>query len=108
MVDLELLILDELVIGLDFIVWEKLLDMIIYIVNKENVLLIFYVIYYVEEILLVFDKVFLLKQGEVFKLGVIKEMFIDYIFFVFFDMLIYVLWNQDWLFLIRVELIMNV
>lgn len=79
MADPELLILDEPVTGLDFIAREKLLDTITYIANKENAPSILYVTHHAEEILPVFDKALLLKQGEVFKSGAIKEMLTDHI-----------------------------
>ncbi len=79
MADPEPLILDEPVTGLDFIAREKLLDTITYIANKEKAPSILYVTHHAEEILPVFDKALLLKQGEVFSSGEIKEMLTDHI-----------------------------
>ncbi|QOJ83396.1 ABC transporter ATP-binding protein [Bacillus subtilis] len=107
MADPELLILDEPVTGLDFIAREKLLDTITYIANKENAPSILYVTHHAEEILPVFDNALLLKQGEAFGSGEIKEMLTDQVLSAFFDTPIHVLWNQDRPFLTRAEPITN-
>ncbi|MCY8497362.1 ABC transporter ATP-binding protein [Bacillus atrophaeus] len=103
MADPELLILDEPVTGLDFMARENLLDTITYIAGKENAPSILYVTHHAEEILPVFDKALLLKEGEVFAAGDIKEMLSDDLLSSFFDMPIDVLWNNDRPFLTRAE-----
>ncbi|MCY8917135.1 ABC transporter ATP-binding protein [Bacillus atrophaeus] len=103
MADPELLILDEPVTGLDFMARENLLDTITYITGKENAPSILYVTHHAEEILPVFDKALLLKEGEVFAAGDIKEMLSDDLLSSFFDMPIDVLWNNGRPFLTRAE-----
>ena len=69
-----LLILDEPTNGLDFIAREQLLDSIDRIARNQNAPTIIYVTHHVEEILPIFDKTLLLKEGQVFASGDTKEM----------------------------------
>ncbi|KXZ22085.1 ABC transporter ATP-binding protein [Bacillus nakamurai] len=103
MADPELLILDEPVTGLDFMAREKLLDTITYIAGKEHAPSILYVTHHAEEILPVFDKALLLKQGEVFASGGIRDMLSDERLSAFFDMPVSVMWNNDRPFLTRAK-----
>lgn len=82
---------------------ENLLDTITYIAGKENAPSILYVTHHAEEILPVFDKALLLKEGEVFAAGDIKEMLSDDLLSSFFDMPIDVLWNNGRPFLTRAQ-----
>ncbi|PIK31195.1 molybdenum ABC transporter ATP-binding protein [Bacillus siamensis] len=103
MADPELLILDEPVTGLDFMAREQLLDTITSIAEKENAPSILYVTHHAEEILPVFDQALLLKQGEVFAAGKIKDMLSDERLTAFFDMPVNVLWNNGRPFLTRAK-----
>jgi iron complex transport system ATP-binding protein len=74
MADPALLILDEPTNGLDFIAREKLLDSIESIGKKSTAPTIIYVTHHVEEILPVFNRTLLLKEGQVFAAGPTTEM----------------------------------
>ena len=74
MSDPSLLILDEPTNGLDFIAREQLLESIESIAKNQNAPTIIYVTHHIEEILPVFDKTLLLKEGQVFGAGDTEEM----------------------------------
>lgn len=70
----KILILDEPCNGLDIIAKEELLHFIGKIANEQNTLTIIYVTHYVEEILPCFKHTMLLKEGQVFKQGLTKQL----------------------------------
>jgi iron complex transport system ATP-binding protein len=90
-----LLILDEPTNGLDFISREKLLESIEKIANKPNAPTIIYVTHHVEEILPVFNRTLLLKNGSVFSLGETNEMVSSEKLTKYFEMDVSVLWEND-------------
>ncbi|MFC4402105.1 ABC transporter ATP-binding protein [Gracilibacillus xinjiangensis] len=90
----ELLILDEPTNGLDFIAREALLESIERIASKENPTII-YVTHHVEEILPVFNKTLLLKNGTVFAEGSSKEMITSTNLSDFFGAAVEVSWHDQ-------------
>jgi iron complex transport system ATP-binding protein len=90
-----LLILDEPTNGLDFISREKLLETIEEIANKPIAPSIIYVTHHVEEILPVFNKTLLLKDGKVFASGETKEMISSENLTKYFEMDVAVLWENN-------------
>lgn len=90
-----LLILDEPTNGLDFISREKLLESIETIAKKPKAPTIIYVTHHVEEILPVFNKTLLLKNGQVFASGDTKEMISSERLSKYFEMDVHVLWEND-------------
>ncbi|WP_042356191.1 ABC transporter ATP-binding protein [Bacillus rubiinfantis] len=89
-----LLILDEPTNGLDFIAREKLLESIETIAAKSNAPRIIYVTHHVEEILPVFNKTLLLKQGQVFAAGNTTEMLTGKTLTEYFGLPVNVLWEN--------------
>lgn len=69
-----LLILDEPTNGLDFIAREQLLESVEKIAENPDAPSIIYVTHHLEEILPVFNKTLLLKEGQVFAAGETNEM----------------------------------
>lgn len=69
----ELLILDEPGTGLDVLARERLLEIVRKLALQQQITVI-YVTHYVEEILPVFDKCLLLKNGLIFRIGKTKEL----------------------------------
>lgn len=91
----ELLILDEPASSLDFIAREQLLETIEQIAGKENAPTIIYVTHHVEEILPLFERTLLLKNGEVFKQGLTKEIVTSDMMSAFFDLAVSVSWVNN-------------
>ena len=90
-----LLVLDEPTNGLDFIAREELLESIENIAKKPDAPTIIYVTHHVEEILPVFNKTLLLKDGEVFASGDTKELITSELLSKFFGMPVNVMWDND-------------
>ncbi|ADU30583.1 ABC transporter ATP-binding protein [Evansella cellulosilytica] len=95
MADPALLILDEPTNGLDFIAREKLLQSIDQIAKNPNGPTIIFITHYAEEILPVFNKILLLKQGQVFASGNIKTLLTGENLSKFFDFSVSVNWNHN-------------
>ncbi|OIK11042.1 molybdenum ABC transporter ATP-binding protein [Bacillus sp. MUM 116] len=89
-----LLILDEPTNGLDFIAREQLLESIEFISQSPDAPTMIYVTHHVEEILPVFNKTLLLKQGQVFAAGETREMISGDQLTEFFGMPVTVLWEN--------------
>ncbi|MCM3570756.1 ABC transporter ATP-binding protein [Neobacillus mesonae] len=90
-----LLILDEPTNGLDFVAREKLLETVEHIAEKTNAPTIIYVTHHVEEILPIFNKTLLLKEGNVFSAGDTKDILSGEQLTKFFDMPVSVLWENN-------------
>jgi iron complex transport system ATP-binding protein len=73
MTEPELLILDEPCNGLDLFAREKLLAQIQQIATQKNHPTMLYVTHHTEEILPCFDRLMLLKNGEIFAKGTQEE-----------------------------------
>lgn len=89
-----LLVLDEPANGLDFIAREMLLETIEGIAKKPDAPTIIYVTHHIEEILPVFTKTLLLKDGAVFASGHTNELVTSEGLSAFFGMPVEVGWNQ--------------
>lgn len=74
MADPSLLVFDEPTNGLDFIAREQLLESIERITKNQSAPTIIYVTHHIEEILPIFNKTLLLKDGQVFASGDTREM----------------------------------
>ncbi|MCP2033510.1 iron complex transport system ATP-binding protein [Planomicrobium sp. HSC-17F08] len=94
MADPALLVLDEPTNGLDFIAREMLLEAIEGIAKKPDAPTIIYVTHHIEEILPVFNKTLLLKDGAVFASGNTDELVTSEGLSAFFGMPVEVSWNQ--------------
>ncbi|MCH6266258.1 ABC transporter ATP-binding protein [Neobacillus citreus] len=94
MADPSLLILDEPTNGLDFIAREKLLESIETIAKNPNAPAIIYVTHHVEEILPVFNKTLLLKEGQVFAYGNTNELLSSESLTQFFNLPVRVSWDN--------------
>ncbi|MFC4798267.1 ABC transporter ATP-binding protein [Neobacillus sp. GCM10023253] len=94
MADPSLLILDEPTNGLDFIAREKLLESIETIAKNPDAPAIIYVTHHVEEILPVFNKTLLLKEGQVFAYGNTNEMLSSEGLTQFFNLPVRVSWEN--------------
>ncbi|MED1604752.1 ABC transporter ATP-binding protein [Cytobacillus kochii] len=70
----KLLILDEPTTGLDFVSREQLLDSIARISKQKEAPTIIFVTHYIEEIIPIFNKSLLIKDGTVFKSGNTSEL----------------------------------
>lgn len=90
-----LLIFDEPANGLDFIVREKLLESIEKIGSHADSPTMIYVTHHVEEILPVFNKTLLLKNGEVFLSGNTNEMISTKTLSEFFGLPVEVHWENQ-------------
>jgi iron complex transport system ATP-binding protein len=95
MADPSLLILDEPTNGLDFIAREQLLDSIERIAEHPNGPSMIYVTHHVEEILPVFNKTLLLKEGQVFATGKTGEMISSEQLSQFFNLPVNVYWKNN-------------
>lgn len=89
-----LLILDEPTNGLDFLAREEFLESIEAIANRKDAPTLIYVTHHVEEILPVFNKTLLLKEGKVFSTGDTKEMISSSILSQFLNMEVEVIWKN--------------
>ncbi len=95
MADPSLLILDEPTNGLDFIAREHLLESIKNIAKRPEAPTILYVTHHVEEILPVFNKTLLLKEGQVFSSGSTQDMISSEMLTQFFDLPVKVIWQNN-------------
>lgn len=93
--DPPLLILDEPTYGLDFIARERLLESIEKIAKSPNAPSIIYVTHHVEEILPVFNKTLLLKDGQVFASGDTTELITSEVLSTFFELPVSVMWKNS-------------
>jgi iron complex transport system ATP-binding protein len=89
-----LLILDEPTNGLDFIAREQFLETIEEISTKEDAPTMIYVTHHVEEILPIFNKTLLLKEGQVFSAGETNEMISSSNLSYFLNMDVEVIWKN--------------
>lgn len=80
MVSFKLFILDEFCNGFDLFVKECLLERIKKIVELLEFLMMFFVIYYMEEIFFCFDNIILLCDGEIIYYGKIENFLIEEVF----------------------------
>ena len=94
MAEPSLLIFDEPTNGLDFIAREQLLESIENINKKPNGPTMIYVTHHVEEILPVFNKTLLLKEGQVFGAGDTCEMISSDKLSDFFEVPVTVFWSN--------------
>ncbi|GHH96630.1 ABC transporter ATP-binding protein [Neobacillus kokaensis] len=90
-----LLILDEPTNGLDFIAREQLLEIVECIAAKPNTPTIIYVTHHVDEILPVFNKTLLLKEGQVFAAGNTDEILSSEQLSNYFNLPVNVLWENQ-------------
>jgi len=100
-----LLILDEPTYGLDFIAREKLLESIEEISKSPNAPTMIYVTHHVEEILPVFNKTLLLKDGQVFASGDTAEMISSKQLSLFFELPVSVLWTNNRPLLSKIQMV---
>ncbi|MGI8384211.1 ABC transporter ATP-binding protein [Robertmurraya sp. P23] len=89
-----LLILDEPTNGLDFIAREEFLETIEEIAKKEDAPTMVYVTHHAEEILPIFNKTLLLKEGHVFSAGDTNEMISNSKLSHFLTMDVEVIWKN--------------
>jgi iron complex transport system ATP-binding protein len=90
-----LLIFDEPTNGLDFIAREQLLETIERISKNADAPTMIYVTHHVEEILPVFNKTLLLKEGQVFASGDTPEMISSEQLSQFFNLPVSVYWKNN-------------
>lgn len=95
MADPSILIFDEPTTGLDFVAREQFLETIQQIALKPNAPTMIYVTHHVEEVLPVFNKTLLLKNGQVFDSGNSKDMISSQRLSSFFDLPVQVHWEND-------------
>lgn len=95
MSDPAMLILDEPTNGLDFIAREQLLESIDRIAKNPSAPTIIYVTHHVEEILPVFDKTLLLKEGQVFAKGNTAAMISSEQLTPFLGLPVHVFWENE-------------
>ncbi|MEH7275698.1 ABC transporter ATP-binding protein [Neobacillus vireti] len=107
MADPPLLILDEPTYGLDFIAREKLLESIEEIAKGPNAPTMIYVTHHVEEILPVFKKTLLLKDGQVFASGDTNDLISSEQLSHFFDLPVRVIWTNNRPLLSKVQMVKN-
>jgi iron complex transport system ATP-binding protein len=105
MADPSLLILDEPTNGLDFIAREQLLESIEDIAKNPGAPTIIYVTHHVDELLPIFDKTLLLKDGQIFASGNTSEMISSEMLSEFFELPVSVLWNNNRPLLSKVQMI---
>ncbi|MEH7384940.1 ABC transporter ATP-binding protein [Bacillus sp. JJ1521] len=101
MADPSILILDEPTNGLDFIAREQLLDSIERLAVKEESPTIIYVTHHVEEILPVFTKTLLLKNGEAFASGQTDQIITSEVLSNYFNLPVHVHWENDRPYLVK-------
>ena len=94
MADAKLLILDEPCNGMDILSREFLLKDLQTLLEEKNMALI-YVTHHTDEILPFFNKALLLKNGEEYKQGAIKEVFTESNLKDFFEVPINVSWSDN-------------
>ncbi len=104
MADPRLLILDEPTNGLDFIARELLLESIEKIAKSTSAPTIIYVTHHVEEIVPVFNKTLLLKEGQVFAAGKTSEMISHEKLTQFFELPVQVHWENNRPFVSRLQM----
>ncbi|HWO78411.1 MAG TPA: ABC transporter ATP-binding protein [Bacillus sp. (in: firmicutes)] len=95
MADPSMLILDEPTSGLDFIAREQLLESVEELAKKHDAPTIIFVTHHVEEILPVFNKALLLKEGRVFAAGNTREIISSQQLSEFFELPVDVIWNHN-------------
>lgn len=95
MADPLLLILDEPTNGLDFIAREQLLESIDMMAKSPGAPTLIYVTHHVEEILPVFNKTLLLKEGQVFSKGNTNAMISSEQLSSFFGLPVKVFWENN-------------
>lgn len=98
----ELLILDEPATGLDFISRESILESIDKIAKRDESPTLLYVTHHAEEILPVFKRTLLLKDGEVYESGRTKDILNQATLSRYFGLDVDVLWNQERPLLVKV------
>jgi iron complex transport system ATP-binding protein len=103
MADPTLLILDEPTNGLDFIAREQLLESIERIAKSPSAPTIIYVTHHVEEIMPVFTKTILLKEGQVFADGDTTKLISNEKLSDFFNLPVHVEWRFNRPFLSRLQ-----
>ncbi|MFE8699893.1 ABC transporter ATP-binding protein [Cytobacillus sp. FJAT-54145] len=103
MAEPKLLILDEPTNGLDFIAREQLLESIEKAAKEPAAPTIVYVTHHVEEILPVFNKTLLLKEGKVFSSGNTTDMISSDNLSRFFQIPVQVIWKSQRPLLSRAE-----
>ncbi len=91
----KLLILDEPTNGLDFLATEKLLDAVERISLRPDAPTILYVTHHVNEILPLFDKVLMLKEGKVYRSGSKEELLSEETLSSFFGTEIQLSWQNN-------------
>lgn len=94
MSDADVLLLDEPCNGMDILSRELLLHELGQLLKERTIALI-YVTHHTDEILPFFDKAFLLKKGEMFAQGSLREMFTQEKMDAFFEVKTDVAWNDD-------------
>jgi iron complex transport system ATP-binding protein len=104
MAEPKLLILDEPTNGLDFVARELLLESIEKIAKEPLAPTIIYVTHHVEEILPVFNKTLLLKEGQVFAAGKTSEMISNEQLTQFFELPVQVNWDNHRPFVSRLQM----
>lgn len=104
MPDPPLLILDEPTNGLDFIAREALLESINHIAINPNPPTIIYVTHHIEEILPIFDKTLLLKEGKIFASGDTSKMISSEQLSNFFGLPVNVTWDNTRPLLTKVQI----
>lgn len=95
MMNPELLILDEPASSLDFVAREQLLETVEAISKQGNAPTIIYVTHHIEEILPLFERTLLLKEGEVFSKGKTQEVLTSTNMSSFFGMPVAVNWIHN-------------
>ncbi len=105
MADPSLLILDEPTNGLDFIARESLLESIEHIAKSPDSPTIIYVTHHIEEILPIFDKTLLLKEGKVFASGDTSKMISSEQLSNFFELPVNVTWVNNRPLLTKVQMV---
>ncbi|WP_338469437.1 ABC transporter ATP-binding protein [Niallia sp. XMNu-256] len=98
-----ILIFDEPTSGLDFIAREQFLETIEKISHEQNAPTMIYVTHHVEEILPVFKKTLLLKEGQVFSSGPTLNIISSESLSQFFDLPVRVHWENERPMLYRVK-----
>lgn len=89
----QLLILDEPCTGLDILAKEQLLATILRLSQEQNAPTLIYVSHRIEEILPTFNKVLMLRRGQVHSTGTTREVFTNHMLTDFFETPVEVIWN---------------